>query len=55
MWKESPVETKNQYKERATRIQEEFKRNHPNFSCRPKKPLSELLKGISQCSSSNKE
>ena len=46
MWKEVPEETKNLYKEKARRLQEEFKRNHPDYiyhKDRPKQALNELL------------
>ena len=46
MWKEVPSETKQQYKQKAQQLQEEFKRQHPNYiyrKARRKRALNELL------------
>ncbi|KAH0790918.1 HMG box family protein [Histomonas meleagridis] len=46
MWKEVPSETKLQYKQKAQVLQEEFKKDHPNYTyrkARRKKELNELL------------
>jgi transcription factor SOX7/8/10/18 (SOX group E/F) len=46
MWKEVPAEVKLQYKQRATVAQEEFKRQHPDYTyrnARKKRALTELL------------
>ena len=51
MWKEVPSESKNQYKQQAARLQEEFKRQHPNYTyrkARRKRALNELLTKSSQ-------
>lgn len=51
MWKEVPSESKNQYKEKAAILQEEFKRQHPNYTyrkARRKRALNELLTKSSQ-------
>jgi transcription factor SOX7/8/10/18 (SOX group E/F) len=46
MWKEVPNETKMQYKQKAAKMQEEFKRAHPDYTyrkARRKRALNELL------------
>ena len=51
MWKEVPNETKLQYKQRAAAAQEEFKRQHPDYTyrkARRKRALNELLTKSSQ-------
>ena len=51
MWKEVPSEVKMQYKQRAAQLQEEFKRQHPNYTyrkARRKRALNELLAKSSQ-------
>ena len=51
MWKEVPSDVKMQYKQRAAAAQEEFKKNHPNYTyrkARRKRALNELLTKSSQ-------
>ena len=51
MWKEVPSDIKLQYKQRAAAAQEEFKRQHPNYTyrkARRKRALNELLTKSSQ-------
>ena len=51
MWKEVPSESKNQFKQQAAMLQEEFKRQHPNYTyrkARRKRALNELLTKSSQ-------
>lgn len=51
MWKEVPSDVKMQYKQRAAAAQEEFKRQHPNYTyrkARRKRALNELLTKSSQ-------
>ena len=46
MWKEVPNETKLQYKQKAAKMQEEFKQQHPEYTyrkARRKRALNELL------------
>ncbi|KAK8894598.1 Transcription factor SOX-17 [Tritrichomonas musculus] len=46
MWKEVPNEVKLQYKQKAAKLQEEFKKNHPDYTyrkARRKRALNELL------------
>lgn len=46
MWKEVPNETKLQYKQKAAKLQEEFKKAHPDYTyrkARRKRALNELL------------
>jgi transcription factor SOX7/8/10/18 (SOX group E/F) len=46
MWKEVPSDVKAQYKQKAAIAQEEFKRDHPNYTfrkARKKRALNELL------------
>ena len=46
MWKEVPNDVKLQYKQQAAKLQEEFKRSHPNYTyrkARRKRALNELL------------
>ncbi|KAH0793791.1 HMG box family protein [Histomonas meleagridis] len=46
MWKEVPSDVKLQYKQKAASLQEEFKREHPNYvyrKARRKRALNELL------------
>ena len=46
MWKEVPSDVKMQYKQRAAQAQEEFKRQHPDYTyrkARRKRALNELL------------
>jgi transcription factor SOX7/8/10/18 (SOX group E/F) len=46
MWKEVPNDVKQQYKQRAAKLQEEFKREHPDYTyrkARRKRALNELL------------
>jgi transcription factor SOX7/8/10/18 (SOX group E/F) len=46
MWKEVPNEVKQQYKQKAAKLQEEFKREHPDYTyrkARRKRALNELL------------
>jgi transcription factor SOX7/8/10/18 (SOX group E/F) len=46
MWKEVPSEVKLQYKQKAAIAQEQFKRDHPNYTyrkARRKRALNELL------------
>ncbi|KAH0790186.1 HMG box family protein [Histomonas meleagridis] len=46
MWKEVPNEVKLQYKQKAASLQEEFKKEHPNYvyrKARRKRALNELL------------
>jgi transcription factor SOX7/8/10/18 (SOX group E/F) len=46
MWKEVPGDLKLGYKEKASKLQEEFKRLHPNYTyrkARRKRALNELL------------
>ena len=51
MWKEVPNDTKLQYKQQAAKLQEEFKRDHPDYTyqkARRKRTLHELLAKSSQ-------
>jgi transcription factor SOX7/8/10/18 (SOX group E/F) len=51
MWKEVPSETKLMYKRQASKLQEAFKQEHPNYTYRKaqrKRALSELLTKRSQ-------
>ncbi|KAH0795128.1 HMG box family protein [Histomonas meleagridis] len=51
MWKEVPNDTKLQYKKEAAKLQEEFKRDHPDYTyqkARRKRTLHELLAKSSQ-------
>lgn len=51
MWKEVPNETKQVYKQEASKLQEEFKHQHPNYTyrkARRKRALNELLTKNSQ-------
>lgn len=51
MWKEVPNEIKLQYKQKATQMQAEFKRDHPDYTyrkARRKRALNELLTKSSQ-------
>ncbi|OHT11569.1 HMG box family protein [Tritrichomonas foetus] len=46
MWKEVPNDTKLQYKQKAAALQQEFKKNHPDYTyrkARRKRALNELL------------
>jgi transcription factor SOX7/8/10/18 (SOX group E/F) len=46
MWKEVPSDVKIQYKQKAAIAQEQFKRDHPNYTyrkARRKRALNELL------------
>ena len=46
MWKDVPSEIKMQYKQKAAQLQEEFKRQHPDYTyrkARRKRALNELL------------
>lgn len=46
MWKEVPNEIKQQYKQKAAKLQEEFKKQHPDYTyrkARRKRALNELL------------
>lgn len=46
MWKEVPNDIKLQYKQKAAKLQEEFKKNHPDYTyrkARRKRALNELL------------
>lgn len=51
MWKEVPNETKLQYKQRAAKLQEEFKKSNPNYTyrkARRKRALNDMLSKSTQ-------